>query len=74
MTHRSPVRASVSIPDDLQSAAAKLVYLYLAVAGTATADDVRDALELDKGTVLSIVGTLRERGHVRRVENGFTIA
>ena len=73
MAQRSIARASVSVPAELQSARAKLVYLYLAVVGTATADDVRDALELDKGTVLTITGTLRERGYVRRVDGGYTV-
>lgn len=61
--------AAVSVPADLESARAKLVYLYLAVRGDATADDVCDALDIDKGSVLTIAGTLRERGYVRR-ENG----
>ena len=73
MTKRT-TRPSVSVPDDLQSARAKLVYLYLAVAGTATADDVRDALALEKGTVLSITGALREQGHVRREDGGYRVA
>ena len=74
MTQRTTTRASVSVPADLQSARAKLVYLYLAVAGTATADDVRDALALEKGTVLSITGALREQGHVRREDGGYRVA
>lgn len=74
MTQRTTTQASVSVPEELQSARAKLVYLYLAVAGTATADDVRDALEVDKGTVLSITGTLRERGYVCREDDGYRLA
>lgn len=61
--------ADLTVPDDLESARAKLIYQYLAITDGATADDVCETLHVDKGSVLSIVSTLRERGHVRR-ENG----
>ncbi|MFC4990113.1 MULTISPECIES: helix-turn-helix domain-containing protein [Saliphagus] len=63
-------RMDLTVPDDLESARAKLIYQYLAVTGGATADDVCETLHVDKGSVLSIVSTLRERGYVRN-ENGF---
>ena len=58
--------ASVSIPDDLESSRAKLVYLYLAIYGESTADELCAKLEMEKGATLSIVGTLRKRGHIER--------
>lgn len=61
--------SDVSVPTDLESARAKLVYLYLATRETATLDDVCEALHIDKGSVLQITSTLRERGYVRQ-ENG----
>ncbi|WP_247728256.1 helix-turn-helix domain-containing protein [Halovivax limisalsi] len=59
----------VSMPTDLSSARAKLVYFCLAVRGAATADELCLALDLDKSTLLAIVATLRDRKHVVR-ENG----
>ncbi|NGM67543.1 TrmB family transcriptional regulator [Natronolimnobius sp. AArcel1] len=56
----------VSMPEDLASPRAKLVYLYLTTNGSATADELRSALDVNKSTVLSITGTLRERGHLER--------
>ncbi|WP_425607607.1 helix-turn-helix domain-containing protein [Natribaculum luteum] len=66
-------RADVSVPDDLTSARAKLLYLYLSVRGQATADEVCADLDLDKGTVLSITGTLREQGYVRREDGQYAV-
>ncbi len=66
-------RADVSVPDDLTSARAKLLYLYLSVRGQATADEACSDLDLDKGTVLSITGTLRERGYVRREDGQYAV-
>ncbi|WP_137289639.1 helix-turn-helix domain-containing protein [Natronorubrum halophilum] len=64
----------VSIPDDIESAQAKLVYLYLAVWETATADDLCTTLEINKGTALSITGTLRKRGHLERTDGRYELA
>ncbi|WP_255169587.1 MarR family transcriptional regulator [Natrononativus amylolyticus] len=61
----------VSIPADLESPQAKLIYLYLAVRERATADELCATLDVDKGSVLSITGTLRERGHVERVNGAY---
>ena len=58
--------ADVSVPENLDSARAKLVYVYLAAREKASADEVCADLDLDKGAVLSIVGTLRKYGHVER--------
>lgn len=56
----------VSMPEDLASPRAKLVYLYLEAFGSATADELRSALDVNKSTVLSITATLRERGLLER--------
>lgn len=61
----------VSIPDDLESPRAKLLYLYLVVRDGATADDACDALGIDKGSMLAVTSTLRERGHVERRDGRF---
>ena len=65
-------QVDVSVPENLDSARAKLVYVYLVSRGQATADEACADLELDKGTVLSIVGTLRKYGHVEREGDYYT--
>ena len=63
----------VSMPEDLASPRAKLVYLYLATKGAATADELRAALDVNKSTVLSITGTLRERGYLERTDGRYEL-
>lgn len=64
----------VSMPADLESARAKLVYLYVAASGGTSVDRLCDDLDVKKGTALSITGTLRERGHLEQTETGFELA
>lgn len=64
----------LSVPDDLESSQTKLVYLYLAVRESATADELCATLGVDKGSVLSITGTLRDRGYVERVDGAYGLA
>lgn len=56
----------LSLPEDLESARAKLVYLYVAVRGGASADEIARVLDIGKGTILSILQTLCGRGLVER--------
>ncbi|MDQ2051367.1 MarR family transcriptional regulator [Natronolimnohabitans sp. A-GB9] len=65
---------NVSLPADLESPRAKLVYLYVAVSAGTTLDQLRDDLGVRKGTALSITSTLRERGYLERTEAGFELA
>ncbi|MFD1564752.1 MarR family transcriptional regulator [Haloarchaeobius amylolyticus] len=74
MTQSATVNLDVSIPTDLDSARAKLVYLYLAAVGSATADDLCTELAITKGTVLSIIGTLRDRGYIERRDSQYELA
>ncbi|OLZ41350.1 hypothetical protein A6E15_10270 [Natrinema saccharevitans] len=74
MTRSATTTPDVSLPTDLDSARAKLVFLYLAAADGATADDLRDDLAVTKGTVLSITGTLRERGYLERRDGRYELA
>lgn len=71
MAARSPREMDVSMPADLESATAKLVYLYVASGDATTVEQLCEGLDLTKGTVLSITGTLRERGYLERTESGF---
>ena len=63
----------VSVPSDLESPRAKLIYVYLTLRTAATADEITAALEIDKGTVLTLTTTLCERGHITRNDNRYEI-
>lgn len=67
-------RPDVSIPDDFESAQAKLLYLYLREWPNASADELCAALGVEKGAVLSIARTLRERGYVEREDGRYRLA
>jgi hypothetical protein len=54
------------LPDELTSAEAKLVYLFVSVRGTTTVDELGDALDLPKLTLLSILQTLAGNDFVAR--------
>ncbi|WP_226006172.1 helix-turn-helix domain-containing protein [Natrinema salinisoli] len=74
MNQTATTNLDVSIPADLESGRAKLVYLYLAAGDGATPDDLCDDLAVTKGTVLSITGTLRDRGYLERRNGRYEIA
>ncbi|MCW8172627.1 MULTISPECIES: MarR family transcriptional regulator [Natrialba] len=74
MTSTVEQGTDVSVPTDVTTPRAKLVYYYLATKDGATADNLRSDLAISKGNVLSIVGTLRERGHVKRVDGRYELA
>ena len=61
----------LAVPDELSSAEAKLVYLFLLVRGTATVDELGDALDLPKLSLFSILQTLGKRDLV--VRDGDTV-
>lgn len=60
-----PIRID-PVPDELESSQAKLVYLYLAVTGGATVDELRETLALKKVTLLSVLRSLISAGLVDR--------
>ena len=64
---------NVTVPPDLHSSQAKLIYFSLAVSQDATLDDLCQALDIEKGAALSILGTLRNRGHVERRDDGYVV-
>ncbi|WP_254808598.1 helix-turn-helix domain-containing protein [Natronosalvus amylolyticus] len=66
----------VSIPAELESAQAKLIYLSLSLrddSETRTVDDLCCNLNVDKGAALSILATLRERGYVERRDGRYHV-
>jgi hypothetical protein len=64
----SKVRPSTpeSIPTDLASPRAKLVYLQLRVAGAATTAELADRLDIGRLALYPVLELLLEAGHVRR--------
>ena len=65
------IATNVSLPSGVESPRAKLVYLYLLVAGEATATELREALGIPKLAALSVLDSLRASGYVRRTEEGY---
>ncbi|RQG89150.1 MarR family transcriptional regulator [Natrarchaeobius halalkaliphilus] len=62
---------SVTVPNDLQSPRAKLVYLALVSAGEATTTELQNRFGLSKLTLLPILRSLVAKGLVRRTERGY---
>lgn len=54
----------ITIPDGVDSARAKLVYLYLATAERATVDELANHLDMQKMALFSVLGTLSADGLV----------
>jgi DNA-binding MarR family transcriptional regulator len=55
-----------SVPADLESTTAKLVYHSLDAAGDATVEDLVERLGLTRLTLLSVLGSLDDREYVTR--------
>ena len=64
LTTESDSETEPSMPNELNSPCAKLVYLYVSVTGETSVDDVQDALDLQKITLFGILDTLSSRGFV----------
>lgn len=62
----SAPRQRRSVPGDIRSPQAKLVYHSLDAAGEASVDDLADRLNEKKITLLEVLNSLSERGHVER--------
>jgi DNA-binding MarR family transcriptional regulator len=61
------------VPDDLESAQAKLVYLYLDVADGATIDELGEILAMKKINILSVLNSLSSAGYVERTESTYVV-
>ncbi|NHN49597.1 TrmB family transcriptional regulator [Halostella sp. JP-L12] len=55
-----------TLPRELKSPRAKLVYLYLSTRGGATVEALQDGLHLEKITLFSILETLSRQDLVRK--------
>lgn len=62
-----------SVPDDLDSAQAKLVYLYLATTGGSTVEDISRTLTMTKLSVLSLLNTLSSNDHVEKRKERYVV-
>lgn len=70
--HR-PRTAIDPVPDDLESARAKLVYLYLDVSGGATIDELGEILAMKKINILSVLNSLSSAGYVEQAESAYVV-
>lgn len=61
----------ITVPDDLTSPQAKLVYLSLLVMEEATATELQQLLGLSKLTLLPILKSLSAEGHIERTEGRY---
>jgi predicted ArsR family transcriptional regulator len=60
-----------SLPDELESPRAKLVYLALTVTGGASVAELNESLDVPKLTLLSVLDALTGRDLVERREDAF---
>lgn len=62
------------LPDQLVSASAKLVYLYLDRAGSTTVSELAAALEMRKLGLYSVLGALADKGLVEYEGETYAVA
>lgn len=55
---------SDSLPEELESAEAKLVYLYIYLADEITIDELQEDLNISHMSLLTILDLLEEKGYV----------
>ncbi|WP_458205167.1 helix-turn-helix domain-containing protein [Haladaptatus sp. NG-SE-30] len=62
-----------TVPDELVSPRAKLVYLYLTTSQGATVDELQSGLDLPKMALYTIIRTLSERGLVEKEGDSISV-
>ena len=62
------------VPQSIESAQAKLVFLYLETAGSTTADEIGATLTMKKIDVLSVLQSLSGAGYVEKDDGEYSIA
>lgn len=65
-----PSTRGTAIPAELDSARAKLIYLYLSLHDAATLEDIADDLDMPMTTLCSLLRTLEKEGLVARDDRG----
>ena len=63
-----------TLPEEITSPRAKLVYLYLDVTGAATVEDLQSCLDMRKIDLLSVLNSLTSAGHVTRDAGTYTVS
>ena len=61
-----------SVPAELESPRAKLVYLYLSIVGEATVTELQRTLGLSKLTLFSVLDALAAEDLIRETDSGYT--
>ena len=69
---RTRAESSTDLPVDLETAQSKLCYFAISQTSGATLDDLAETLDLGKLTLLEVLGTLTERGHVQRHDGRYS--
>ena len=62
-----------TLPQELRSPRAKLVYLYLSTHGAATLSELQAALDMQKLSLYSILRTLTDREFVSRDDERYAV-
>lgn len=65
-TTRQQRTTTLTVPSTIDSAQAKLVYVYLAQEREVTVDDLAQALDLPKLDLFDVLATLADDDHVER--------
>ena len=73
-TDDTPSQVSDSLPREITSPQAKLVYLYLQLSNGATVGELERMLALKKITILSILDSLAEQDLVERADAKYVTA
>jgi predicted transcriptional regulator len=64
---------TLTVPSDLESPRAKLVYLFLSTHGEATVSELQSSLDMKKISLYCILSTLCERGLVDRSAESYCL-
>ncbi len=70
--HRSATKID-PVPEGLESARAKLVYIYLDATGGATVEELGEILAMKKINILSVLNSLSSTGYVDRMGDEFVV-
>jgi predicted transcriptional regulator len=71
---RSADAEQIALPNELDSAPSKLVYLYLRTAGECTVDDLQSSLDMKKISLYPLLKSLSKQGLVDREGETYTLA
>lgn len=64
---------NISIPDEINSSTAKLVYVYLKSVVCATLEQLCSSLSMKKITIYPIISTLTKKGYITKSDNKYSV-